>query len=107
MPVVTDVKKSVKKQFELNGKIQPPKLYKVVYLNDDKTSADFVVETLVIVFDYDRSRAMDITQDIHVSGSAVVAVLPYEIAETKGIEVTALARSHGFPLQVRLVPEDD
>jgi ATP-dependent Clp protease adapter protein ClpS len=32
-------------------------------------------------------------------------VLPYELAEQKGIEVTLLARSHGFPLQVRIEPD--
>jgi ATP-dependent Clp protease adapter protein ClpS len=31
-----------------------------------------------------------------------VAVLPYELAEQKGIEVTMLARNNGFPLQVKI-----
>ena len=43
--------------------------------------------------------------DIHEIGSAVVAVLPYEIAEQKGIEVTVLARNNNYPLQVKLEPE--
>jgi ATP-dependent Clp protease adapter protein ClpS len=37
----------------------------------------------------------------------VVAVLPYEIAEQKGIEVTVSARSQSYPLQVKLEPETD
>jgi ATP-dependent Clp protease adapter protein ClpS len=32
----------------------------------------------------------------------VVAVMPYEIAEQKGVEVTMLARNNGFPLQVKI-----
>jgi ATP-dependent Clp protease adapter protein ClpS len=40
--------------------------------------------------------------DIHHNGSAVVAVLPYEIAEQKGTEVTLEARQQGYPLQVKL-----
>jgi ATP-dependent Clp protease adapter protein ClpS len=43
--------------------------------------------------------------NIHDQGSAVVAVLPYEIAEQKGIEVTLDARSQGFPLQVKVEAE--
>jgi ATP-dependent Clp protease adaptor protein ClpS len=66
---------------------------------------DFVIETLVGSFDYTQQTALQITQDIHESGSAVVAVLPYEIAEQKGIEVTVQARSNNYPLQVKLEPE--
>jgi ATP-dependent Clp protease adapter protein ClpS len=33
-------------------------------------------------------------------------VLPYEMAEQKGIEVTMLARQHGFPLVVKLEIEE-
>jgi ATP-dependent Clp protease adapter protein ClpS len=42
---------------------------------------------------------------VHQEGSAVVATLPFEMAEQKGIEVTMLARNNGFPLQVKLEPE--
>jgi ATP-dependent Clp protease adapter protein ClpS len=44
--------------------------------------------------------------DIHTQGAATVAVLPYEIAEQKGIEVTLNARTNGYPLQVRLEPDE-
>jgi ATP-dependent Clp protease adaptor protein ClpS len=74
-------------------------------LNDSATPMDFVVETLVGSFDYTQQTALQITQDIYESGSAVVAVLPYEIAEQKGIEVTVQARSNNYPLQVKLEPE--
>jgi ATP-dependent Clp protease adapter protein ClpS len=43
--------------------------------------------------------------DIHEAGLATVAVLPYEIAEQKGIEVTVSARSQDYPLQIKLEPE--
>jgi hypothetical protein len=33
-------------------------------------------------------------------------VLPYEIAEQKGVEVTMLARAQSYPLQIKLEPED-
>lgn len=85
--------------------VQEPPMFKLIYLNDNQTSVDFVVETLVSIFDYTHNTAEKITYDIHEEGSAVVAVLPYEIAEQKGIEVTISARSQGFPLQVKLEPD--
>jgi ATP-dependent Clp protease adaptor protein ClpS len=63
---------------------------------------EFVIESLISVFEVSNETAMLLTQQIHEEGSAVVAVMPYELAEQKGIEVTILARSHGFPLQVKL-----
>lgn len=82
--------------------IKEPQHYRVIYMNDDTTSLEFVVSSLVTYFAYDEPAAGKLCSDIHESGSAVVAILPYEIAEQKGIEVTMLARQHGFPLQIRL-----
>jgi ATP-dependent Clp protease adaptor protein ClpS len=83
-----------------------PPMFRVVYLNDNQTSMEFVIESLMEHFDYSVDSAEKITIDIHEAGSAVVAVLPYEIAEQKGIEVTIMARSQSYPLQVKLEPED-
>jgi len=66
---------------------------------------EFVIETLVDIFNYTELTAEKITLEIHENGSAVVAVLPYELAEQKGVEVTVSARSKGFPLQVKLEPD--
>lgn len=85
--------------------IAEPPMFRVIYINDDKTSMEFVISTLVQHFDYTPVTAERITVDIHESGSAVVAVLPYEIAEQKGIEITLSARQEGFPLQIKLEPE--
>jgi len=82
--------------------ISEPPNYRVIYINDEKTTQEFVVETLNIIFNYDEGAAEALTMKVHEEGSAVVAVLPYEIAEQKGIEVTLLARNNGFPLQVKV-----
>ena len=92
-------------KIEINHSIQEPPMFKVIYLNDNQTTMEFVVETLVDFFNYTTETAEKIADDIHESGSATVAVLPYEIAEQKGIEVTVHARSQNFPLQVKLEPE--
>lgn len=85
--------------------IPEPVRYNVIYINDEVTTIEFVVETLVIVFNYTHMTAEEMTERIHKDGSAVVATLPFEIAEQKGVEVTLLARNHGFPLVVKLEPE--
>lgn len=85
--------------------IKPPPQYNVIYINDEVTTAEFVTETLVIIFNYERSAAEEITQRIHENGSAVVATLPFEMAEQKGVEVTQLARNNNFPLVVKLEPD--
>ena len=88
-------------------KVKEPPMFRVIYLNDNQTSMEFVIESLMEYFDYTEESAEKITIDIHEAGSAVVAVLPYEIAEQKGIEVTVSARAQNYPLQVKLEPETE
>ena len=86
-------------------KLTEPPMFKIIYMNDNQTPVDFVVSTLIEYFDYTEIAAQKITMDVHGTGSAVVAVLPYELAEQKGIEITVSARSEGYPLQIKLEPE--
>jgi ATP-dependent Clp protease adaptor protein ClpS len=90
---------------EVRTTFKEPPMFKIIYINDSQTSMEFVIETLIDFFDYTTQTAVKITEDIHSEGAAVVAVLPYEIAEQKGIEVTLCARSNNFPLQIKLEPE--
>lgn len=84
---------------------EPPK-FKVIFINDEVTTVEFVVESLVVVFHIPRDQAEEITHKIHQEGSAVVAILPYEIAEQKGIEVSVMAKRNGFPLVVKLEADE-
>jgi len=83
----------------------PPK-FCVIYINDNVTTMEFVIESMISIFHLERSHAEDLTNQIHEHGSAVVAILPYEIAEQKGIEVSILAKRHGFPLVIKLEPTE-
>jgi len=85
--------------------IKEPPMFRVIYLNDNQTTMEFVVESLIEFFDYTVETAEQITVDIHETGSACVAVLPFEIAEQKGTEVTVHARAQSMPLQIKLEPE--
>ena len=104
MTTKSQTKVAVKSQTKVA--LSPPRDHKVIYLNDHVTAMEFVIETLIEIFDHDVETADYLTQKIHEDGSAVVAVLPFEIAEHKGVEVTILARSNGFPLQVKIEPEE-
>ena len=85
--------------------LQPPKLWKVVLLNDDKTPMEFVIEVLTGIFKHAQDRAKDITLEIHNTGSAVAGIYTHEIAEQKGIDSTQAARQNGFPLVVTIEPD--
>lgn len=85
--------------------LKEPGRYNVIYINDEVTTMEFVVETLVVIFNYTHMEADEVMIKIHQDGSAVVATMPYEMAEQKGVEVTQLARTNGFPLVVKLEPE--
>ncbi len=85
--------------------LQPPKMWKVIFLNDDQTPMEFVMELLTEVFKHTEDDARNITLEIHNEGSAVVGIFTHEIAEQRGIECTHLARSNGFPLQINIEEE--
>jgi len=94
----------VKPRIQIKTNIQPPSLFNVIYLNDNVTTMEFVVESLKTIFHHSEQTAHEITLKIHQEGSSVVSTLPYEIAEQKGVEATLLARNNGFPLNVKLEP---
>lgn len=85
--------------------LQPPKLWKVIFLNDDKTPMDLVIELLTKIFKHDESRAVEITMEIHNTGSGVAGVYTHEIAEQRVIQATNLARLNGAPLRIQAEQE--
>lgn len=99
---MSKTKTEVRPRIEPKLNIAEPSQYRVIYINDETTSMEFVIESLKAIFNYDEGAAEALTMKVHEEGSAVVAVMPYEMAEQKGIEVTMLARANGFPLQVKI-----
>lgn len=85
--------------------LSPPRDHKVIYLDDNVTPMEFVIASLIEIFDHDHDTAEYLTQRVHEEGSAIVAILPYEIAEHKGVEATIAARTNGYPLKVKIEPE--
>jgi ATP-dependent Clp protease adaptor protein ClpS len=85
--------------------LEPPKLWKVVFVNDNQTPMDLVIKLLKMIFKHSEITAKEITLEIHNTGSGVAGVYPYEIAEQKGIEATAIARQNGSPLRIQVEQE--
>ena len=92
-----DVKEGVSS--ETDQEVDEPPLYKVMLLNDDYTTMEFVVEVLVYVFQKSSEEAMQIMLNVHRRGVGICGIYPFEIAETKVDTVQALARENGFPLK--------
>jgi ATP-dependent Clp protease adaptor protein ClpS len=80
-------------------KKQDPTLYKVVLLNDDYTTMEFVVQVLENVFQKSPAEAFRVMMHVHVNGRGIAGVYPWEIAEAKAERTIALARESGFPLK--------
>jgi len=81
---------------------QEPTLYKVVLLNDDYTTMEFVMRVLESVFQKSPAEAYRIMMHVHVNGRGIAGVYPWEVAETKVDTVTSLARDAEFPLRATI-----
>ena len=79
-----------------------PTLYKVVLLNDDYTTMEFVVQVLESVFQKSPAEAYRIMMQVHLNGRGIAGVYPWEVAETKVETVTSLAREAGYPLRAAI-----
>ena len=82
-----------------------PELFKVLLLNDDYTTMEFVVEILEDVFHKQPAEAHRIMMLVHTQGKGLCGVYPFEVAETKVDAVVERARQNGFPLRAAMEPE--
>jgi ATP-dependent Clp protease adaptor protein ClpS len=82
--------------------IREPKLYRVILINDDYTTMDFVIEILIVVFHKPAAEATRIMLDVHKNGKGFCGVYTYDIATTKIDRVHTLARKREFPLKCTL-----
>lgn len=86
-------------------KAKEPKQYKVIMLNDDFTTMDFVVSILTDIFHKDQLTAEMLMLNVHKKGRAVIGKYPYDIAVTRTQTAMKRARAEGFPFRM-LVEED-
>lgn len=83
-------------------KKQEPTLFKVVLLNDDYTTMEFVIHVLESVFQKSPAEAYRIMMNVHQNGRGIAGVYPWEVAETKADTVRSLAVDAGFPLRATI-----
>lgn len=79
-----------------------PKFYRVIVLNDDFTTMEFVVHILETVFMKSPSEAVQIMLHVHKSGRGVAGIFTKQIAEAKIEIVHQRAKAEGFPLRCTL-----
>jgi ATP-dependent Clp protease adaptor protein ClpS len=90
---------------EAKPKLQKPRLYKVLLLNDDYTPMEFVVIVLERFFHKNREEATRIMLHVHQKGVGMCGVFTREIAETRVRQVLSYAQEHRHPLQCTMEPE--
>jgi ATP-dependent Clp protease adaptor protein ClpS len=76
-----------------------PHMYRVLLLNDDYTTQEFVVIVLRKYFNKSLEEATRIMLHVHNHGVGECGVYTYEVAETKVTQVMEFARRHQHPLQ--------
>ena len=83
-------------------KTKTPKMYRVVLLNDDYTTMEFVVSVLEGIFQKSPAQAFRLMMQVHTQGQATCGTYTYEVAETKVDTVQDTAKREGFPLQATI-----
>jgi ATP-dependent Clp protease adaptor protein ClpS len=85
--------------------LKHPKKYKVLLLNDDYTSMEFVIDVLMNIFHKSYEQAQQVMLEVHQKDKGVCGVYSHEIAETKIMQVHKNARESGFPLRSEMEEE--
>lgn len=81
-------------------KVKTPGKYNVIFLNDNFTPIEYVIQLLVGIFNKDLEDAKRITLEIHEKGRGIAGTYSYEVAEQKCVETITDARKNRFPLDV-------
>ncbi len=87
------------------SRLQPPSMWKVILHNDDYTTQEFVVFVLRSVFHKPESEAMRLMLAVHRQGKGIAGLYIHDVAETKILQVSALAEQHEYPLLCTMEPE--
>ncbi|KAA0075048.1 ATP-dependent Clp protease adapter ClpS [Tardiphaga sp. P9-11] len=96
----------IKPSAKAKPRVERPKLYKVVLVNDDFTPREFVVRVLKAEFRMSEDQAAKVMMTAHQRGVCVVAVFTRDVAETKATRATDAGRAKGYPLLFTTEPEE-
>jgi ATP-dependent Clp protease adaptor protein ClpS len=100
-----NTRKNEKEDVLTRERTEEPKKFKVILLNDDYTSMEFVVWVLMTIFRHSQAGATRIMLHIHNTGIGVAGIYSREVAETRIAQVHEVAKEAGHPLQCTMEPE--
>jgi len=88
-------------------RLKKPPLYRVMLINDDYTTMEFVIKVLQGIFHHSEQKAAQIMMHVHQKGAGICGVFTREIAESKVEQVLQYAQQNKHPLQCTMEPDSD
>jgi ATP-dependent Clp protease adaptor protein ClpS len=85
-------------------KTKRPRMWNIVFYNNDYTSMEFVIFVLTKVFHRSTEDALALTFAVHTQGKGIAGTYTFEVAEQKQCEVLLMAKIEGHPLRVEVEP---
>ncbi len=79
--------------------LDQPKFFKIILLNDDFTTMDFVVKILIMFLNKTKNQAIELMLKVHNDGSAVCGIYPEDIAKTIREKISNYSRVNKQPLK--------
>jgi ATP-dependent Clp protease adaptor protein ClpS len=83
-------------------KTKHPRMWNIVFYNDDYTPMDFVEFVLNRVFHLPTLDALALTLVVHTKGKGIAGTYTFEVAEQKQCEVLLMAKIEEHPLRVEV-----
>jgi len=83
-------------------KTKRPRMWNIVFYNDDYTPMDFVEFVLKRVFHLPTLDALALTLVVHTKGKGIAGTYTFEVAEQKQCEVLLMAKVEEHPLRVEV-----
>ena len=93
---------SNKTQTLTKDKLKRPSMYEVLLLNDDYTPMEVVVDVFIKYFVKYFNQANDVMIHVHKNGTGLCGIYPFDIAETKVMQVMNYSIKNGHPLQCKM-----
>ena len=83
--------------------LKRPALYNVIFIDDDTTTFQCVIDILGSYFNKSEDEAYELTMQVHLTGAAIVGIYPKDVAETKISLAKNEIKDTGYPLRMRLL----
>lgn len=94
----------VKSIDKTEDEVREPGMFHVVFLNDNYTPMDFVVEILMKIFNKSEAESINVMMKVHKNGHGIAGTYIEDIAQTKVETVRKYAKEFGFPLKTKIQP---